>query len=133
WLIHKNELWMMNEAGGHVKAALHAPRQVFDEFTGAVSQRRPAETPGHCLIKRCAIEPVVAAEGLKILATGEAGIECKFLRNPAERAAGGLGICRGSEDRDGACLGNDASNNAANQGAFAGSIGPEQPKAFSLA
>ncbi len=63
-LIHQNQLRLVNEAGSHVKAALHASGEIFDQLSGAIRESGPAEASLYGLRQRRTAEAVIAAERL---------------------------------------------------------------------
>jgi hypothetical protein len=51
WFIQQNQLRLLNEAGCHVKATLHASRKVLDQLISTVGQGGPIEASRHGLLK----------------------------------------------------------------------------------
>ena len=96
--IEQNQFRLLNEAGCHVEAALHASRKVLDQLISTVGQGGPIEASGHGLLKYWTAQPVIATERLEVFAAGEPGIERQFLRDPSQRRACGRRIGLRTED-----------------------------------
>ena len=129
-LVHEHQARAVDDAGGHVEAALHAAGELAGRMVGAVFQRGPLEAPRDLLGEARAGEALVVAEGEEVFAAGEARVNGDFLGDPAEGLAGGAGAGGGAEDADLAGVGEDAAHDAADQRAFAGAVGAEQAEAL---
>ena len=92
-LVHEHDPGPMDDAGGHVEAALHAAGELAGEVFGAILQGSPLEAPGDRVGQLLAGEAVIAAKGFEVFFAGEAGVDGQFLRNPAE------GLSRGRRSR----------------------------------
>jgi hypothetical protein len=56
-LIHQDQFGMVDEAGGHVEAALHASGEILDQLGGAVRESGPSEAPVHGLRAALRLRP----------------------------------------------------------------------------
>ena len=73
---------------------------------------------------------MIAAKRAQIFLASEAGIDSQILRHPSKSGTSLSGSGGRAEDRDTSRIGDDASHNAADDGAFARAIRPQKAKAF---
>ena len=129
-LVHEHQARMVDEAGSHVEASLHAAGECAGKVVGAVFKRGPVEAPGRRRRRALAGKAVVAAEGAQIFLGGQARIDGELLRNPAQRRARSERAGRRAENCDAAGVGNDSAGNGADERALAGAVRAEQAQAF---